>query len=88
MATFSCQPGLCDSGQLPNPVGTLKVYETPVWVAPQIQVLLAIGNSGQLAETDQTVPEALEAGAWYTWGLFRKASEGGARPGEAQRACG
>lgn len=31
-------------------------------------------------ETDQTVLEALEAGAWYTWGPFRKASEmGGAR---------
>lgn len=36
-----------------------------------------IENSGQLAETDQTVLEALEAGAWYIWGPFRKASEEG-----------
>lgn len=53
-----------------------------MWVVPQIQVLLAIENSGQPAETDQTVLEALEVGAWYMWGWFGKASEDGS---QAQR---
>ena len=64
--------------------GSLLSFTCPCWphspaslAGLQIQVLLAIGSSGQLAEAEQSLLVAAEAAAWHLCGQLRKASEEG-----------